>query len=82
MAVTVLAAWYVASTHSARRRRGFWLYLMGNVLWVGWGLQSRAYALIALQVCLAVMNIRGERKTRQAQADSRNSRASAPFSPD
>jgi hypothetical protein len=63
MLVTVLAAWFVASTQRGRRRIGFWLYLIGNVLWIAWGLQSKAYALIVLQLCLAVMNIRGERKT-------------------
>ena len=62
MSVTIIAAWFVASSQRRRRRWGFWLYLVGNVLWVLWGLHSQAYALIALQVCLAVMNIRGERK--------------------
>jgi hypothetical protein len=62
MLITVIAAWFVASTHHRRRRIGFWLYLFSNVLWVVWGLHTQAYALILLQVCLAVMNIRGERK--------------------
>lgn len=64
MLITVIAAWFVASTQRGRRRLGFWLYLASNVLWVAWGLNSRAYALIVLQVCLAVMNIRGERKAQ------------------
>jgi hypothetical protein len=63
MLVTIVAAWFVASTQRQRRRIGFWLYLAGNVLWVVWGAHTHAYALIFLQVCLAVMNIRGERKT-------------------
>ena len=62
MVVTILASWYVASTQAHRRRRGFWLYLASNILWIAWGLYAHAYALIALQVCLAAMNIRGERK--------------------
>jgi len=62
MLITVLAAWFVASTQRRRRRIGFWLYLVSNALWIVWGLHSRAYALILLQVCLAAMNIRGERK--------------------
>ncbi len=62
MAVTVAAAWYVASSSRPRRKIGFWLFLFSNVLWVAWGIHARAYALITLQVCLAVMNIRGERK--------------------
>jgi hypothetical protein len=62
MLVTVLAAWYVASRSPARRRLGFWLFLASNVLWIVWGVYARAYALIVLQICLAFMNIRGERR--------------------
>jgi len=62
MLITITAAWFVASTQPRRRRIGFWLYLVSNVLWVVWGLHTRAYALIVLQVALAAMNIRGERK--------------------
>jgi hypothetical protein len=62
MLVTVAASWFVASTSKARRRIGFWLFLLSNVLWVTWGLHAHAYALVALQFCLAALNIRGERK--------------------
>jgi hypothetical protein len=62
MAVTVMAAWFVASTRSHRRKLGFWLFLISNVLWIAWGWQARAYALIVLQIFLAAVNIRGERK--------------------
>jgi hypothetical protein len=62
MLVTIVAAWFVASSQRRRRRLGFWLYLAGNVLWILWGLHSQAWALILLQVCLAATNIRGERK--------------------
>jgi hypothetical protein len=68
MAVTVMAAWLVASSHKRKRHWGFWLYMVSNVLWVAWGLYSHAYALIALQFCLAAMNIRGARKTETAGA--------------
>jgi hypothetical protein len=63
MLATVIASWYVASTAKARRNWGFWLFLVSNVLWVVWGVPAHAYGLIALQVCLAAMNIRGARKT-------------------
>jgi hypothetical protein len=63
MVVTVAASWYVASNAKPRRNVGFWLFLASNVLWVIWGLHAGAYALIVLQVCLALMNIRGARKT-------------------
>ena len=59
MAVTIVGAWYVASTKKRRRKIGYWLFLSSNVLWVAWGLHVRAYALITLQVFLMVMNVRG-----------------------
>lgn len=62
MVVTVLAAWLVASNSKRRRQVGFWTFLASNVLWVVWGWHTDAYALIALQVCLAALNIRGVKK--------------------
>ena len=62
MCVTITAAWFVASSSRSRRKLGFWLFLLSNVLWVIWGISAHAYALIVLQVGLAIMNIRGERK--------------------
>jgi len=59
MAVTVAATWLVASRQARRRRLGFWLFLLSNALWVLWGVQASAWGLIALQACLAVMNVRG-----------------------
>ena len=62
MVLTVLASWYVASTHKSRRRIGFWLFLASNVLWTLWGWHTDAYALVLLQFCLAALNIRAARK--------------------
>ena len=62
MLITVVAAWLVASQLKRRRRLGFWAYLGGNVLWVIWGLSTDAYALVALQVALAALNVRGAGK--------------------
>ena len=59
MAVTVVAAWLVASRVAHRRALGFWCFLVGNVLWVAWGLHDSAYALVALQFFLAALNARG-----------------------
>lgn len=59
MAVTVLAAWLVASQRRVRREWGFRCFLASNVLWVVWGVHVSAWALIVLQICLAVLNIRG-----------------------
>lgn len=62
MAATVAAAWLVAAQNKRRRKTGFWVYLGSNVLWVIWGVHDHAWALIALQFCLAAMNIRGVSK--------------------
>ena len=66
MAVTVWAAWLVASSKKPRRLLGFWIFLLSNVLWVAWGLYSHAWALVFLQLCLAAMNIRGAKKAEPA----------------
>jgi hypothetical protein len=66
MVVTVAAAWLVASQRKLRRNWGFWLFLLSNVLWIAWGLYDRAYALIVLQLALAIMNIRGAVKNQPA----------------
>ena len=66
MIVTVGAAWLVASQRKFKRNWGFWLFLLSNLLWVVWGLHDGAYALILLQICLALLNIRGAMKNRPA----------------
>ena len=62
MAVTLLSAWLVASQKKNRRQWGFWLFLLSNVLWIIWGWHAHAYALITLQVGLAILNTRGVAK--------------------
>jgi hypothetical protein len=66
MAVTICASWLVASSQPGRRNAGFWIFLLSNALWVAWGLYSSAPALVALQIALAAMNIRGAMKTEAA----------------
>ena len=66
MAVTVLAAWLVASQRKFKRNWGFWIFLLSNVLWVAWGWHAEAYALIGLQIGLAFLNIRGVAKNDPA----------------
>jgi hypothetical protein len=65
MVVTIAASWLVASKRERRRLAGFWTFLVSNLLWVGWGWQAGAYALVMLQVVLAVTNVRGIVKARQ-----------------
>lgn len=62
MAVTAIAAWLIASLSKRQREIGFWFFLLSNVLWIVWGWHDHAYALIALQITLAALNIRGARK--------------------
>lgn len=62
MAVTILAAYLVASPRKKRRNIGFWTFLTSNVLWIVWGVSAGAWALVVLQVALGAMNIRGVRK--------------------
>jgi hypothetical protein len=67
MAVSVLAAWLVASQSERRRKWGFWLFLLSNVLWIVWGWHDAAWALVALQVGLGALNIRGVKKNEEAE---------------
>ena len=62
MLVTIAAAWLVASQSKRRREAGFWVFLLSNLLWIVWGWNDGAHALIVLQVALAILNIRGARK--------------------
>ena len=66
MAVTLLAAWLVASRARKKRSAGFWIFILSNVLWIVWAWHTRAYALIALQLGLFAMNLRGASKTSDA----------------
>ena len=72
MAVTLIAAWLVASTRKGRREAGFWWFIASNVLWVVWGWHDHAYALITLQVALAALNIRGALKNEPDEHQGEN----------
>ena len=63
MAITLAASWLVASKKESRRNTGFWTFLLSNALWIVWGWHDGAFALVALQVGLAGLNIRGAKKT-------------------
>jgi hypothetical protein len=67
MLASLLAAWLVASNREGRRNVGFWVFLTSNALWGVWGWHDGAYALIALQLALAALNVRGVVKTEKAQ---------------
>jgi hypothetical protein len=62
MMASVVAGWLVASQSKRRRSAGFWWFMASNVLWIAWGWHAEARALIALQIALAILNMRGVRK--------------------
>ena len=66
-AASVAAAYLVGSNAKGRRNAGFWVFLLSNVLWVVWGIHTSAWALLALQFCLAALNVRGLFKTEAKQ---------------
>lgn len=66
-AASVAAAWLIGSEAERLRAIGFWTFLGSNVLWIGWGWTEHAWALVALQLCLAAMNIRGLKKSESKQ---------------
>lgn len=72
MVITVAAAWLVGSKSRRRRSIAFWTFLASNVLWIAWGWLDHAYALVALQLCLAALNIRGARKNDPDSAAAAN----------
>lgn len=65
MAVTVGAGLLVGSRAPARRKAGFIAFLLSNALWIAWGWHDDAWALIALQLCLMVTNVRGILKNEE-----------------
>jgi hypothetical protein len=70
MLVTLIAAWLVASQNKVRRRWGFWCFILSNILWVAWGWHAEAYALIALQLGLFALNLRGANKNEPGSSDA------------
>jgi hypothetical protein len=66
MAATLVAAWLVGSQSKRKRSIGFWCFILSNVLWIVWGAHDRAWALIALQIGLFALNLRGARKNEPA----------------
>ena len=62
MVVTLLSTWLVGSTRKSLRMVGFYAFLLSNALWIAWGWHDRAFALVALQIGLAVLNVRGAAK--------------------
>ena len=62
--VTLIAGWLVASSSKSRREAGFWWFVASNILWIVWAWHAKAWALIALQIGLFAMNLRGAVRNR------------------
>ena len=65
MGATLVSAWLVAGQSKKNRQWGFWIFLLSNVLWVAWGWFDHAWALVFLQIGLALLNIRGVAKNER-----------------
>lgn len=65
MAVTVAAGLMVGSRKPTWRKAGFITFLISNAMWIAWGWHDDAWALIALQLCLIVTNVRGVLKNEE-----------------
>ena len=59
MVVTIYAAFLIGSQKPKRRIFGFCMFILSNLLWIVWGWHDEAWALIALNATLMMMNIRG-----------------------
>jgi hypothetical protein len=70
MLMSAVAAWLVGSQRRLKRSIGFWIFLASNLLWTVWGWHAGAYALIVLQICLALINIRGARRNEASTESS------------
>jgi hypothetical protein len=66
MAISLVAAWLIASKQARKRIVAFVLLILGNLLWIAWGWSDGAYALIALNTGLMALNIRGILKNEDA----------------
>ena len=64
MATSLMASLLMTSSESKRRNIAFWLFLVSNVAWIGWGIYVKAWALIAMQVGLIAINTVGMVKTK------------------
>ena len=69
MAVTLVAAFLVGARHARKRILGFWAFILSNLLWIVWGVNDEAWALIALQAGLLAMNVRGIFKNEKLPTD-------------
>jgi hypothetical protein len=66
MAVSLAAAWWMGSKQAGKRIVAFCMLIVGNLMWIGWGWSTDARALIALNLGLLALNVRGILKNEEA----------------
>ena len=59
MAISLAAAWWMGSKKPEKRILAFCMLIAGNLMWIAWGWGETAWALIALNVGLLALNVRG-----------------------
>lgn len=65
MAISLAAAWWMGSKRASKRIIAFVLLIVGNLMWIAWGWSESAFALIALNVGLLALNVRGIMKNEE-----------------
>lgn len=67
MAISLAAAWWMGSQQAGKRIVAFCMLIVGNLMWIGWGWGQDARALIALNVGLLALNVRGILKNEEIE---------------
>lgn len=63
MILTLLGAWMISTDKRSIRHKGFWVFLLSNVLWILWGMHVKAYGVVLMQIGLAIVNYHGLTRT-------------------
>lgn len=69
MAISLVAAYLLGSIDPTKRIVAFIMLIIGNLMWIGWGWGDDAKALIALNVGLMALNVRGIFKNEEAKKE-------------
>lgn len=69
--VALVGSYLVSAERRTHRLLGFALFLVSNVLWIWWGTQSSAWALVTMQSAFCLTSALGVVRNR---ADAQRSR--------
>lgn len=59
LVLSIAGAWCVGGSTSRLRLVGFWLFLVSNLCWAGWGMAVAAPAIVIAQVFFMYTSVRG-----------------------